>query len=73
MDQISITQGESSQSGYERVLGFVREQLLSGKLKTGDRLLPEREFALRLGVSRPVLRDVIWRGSRRRCAPSPRR
>lgn len=59
MDEISITQDEASQSGYERVLGFVREQLLSGKLKAGDRLLPEREFAARLGVSRPVIREVL--------------
>lgn len=59
MDEISITQDETSQSGYERVLGFVREQLLSGKLKAGDRLLPEREFAARLGVSRPVIREVL--------------
>jgi DNA-binding FadR family transcriptional regulator len=58
-DEISITQGEASQSGYERVLGFVREQLLSGKLKAGDRLLAERELALRLGVSRPVIREVL--------------
>lgn len=46
-------------SGYERVLGFVREQLLSGTLKVGDRLLPERQLALRLGVSRPVIREVL--------------
>lgn len=60
MDEgISITQDEVGQSGYDRVLGFVREQLLTGKLKTGDRLLPEREFALRLGVSRPVIREVL--------------
>jgi GntR family transcriptional repressor for pyruvate dehydrogenase complex len=58
-ESISITQDDTNQSGYDRVLGFVREQLLTGKLKTGDRLLPEREFALRLGVSRPVIREVL--------------
>lgn len=58
-NSISITQDDASQRGYDRVLGFVRDQLLSGKLKTGDRLLPEREFALRLGVSRPVIREVL--------------
>lgn len=50
---------EAAQSGYERVFGFVREQLLSGALSTGDRLLPERELATRLGVSRPVIREVL--------------
>lgn len=46
-------------SGYDRVVGFLREQLLSGELKTGDILLPERELAVRLGVSRPVLREAL--------------
>lgn len=56
---VSIIQGGSSRGGYERVLGFLREQLLSGVLKVGDRLLPERELAARLGVSRPVIREVL--------------
>ena len=51
-DAISIRQDESPQRGYDRVLGFVREQLLAGTLKAGDRLLPERELAAKLGVSR---------------------
>jgi GntR family transcriptional repressor for pyruvate dehydrogenase complex len=58
-DSVSITHADASQSGYERVLSFLREQLLTGKLKAGDRLLPERELALRLGVSRPVIREVL--------------
>ena len=37
----------------------MREQLLTGRLKAGDRLLPERELATRLGVSRPVIREVL--------------
>lgn len=45
--------------GYDRVFGFVRDQLVSGQLKTGDRLAPERELATRLGVSRPVVREVL--------------
>ncbi len=58
-DEITITQDEAARGGYERVLGFLREQLLSGRLKVGDRLLPERELAARLGVSRPVIREVL--------------
>ena len=45
--------------GYDRVLGFLRDQLLSGQLRTGDRLLPERELAALLGVGRPVLREAL--------------
>jgi len=50
---------EPEAKGYEKVFAFVREQLLSGELKAGDRLLPERELATRLGVSRPVIREVL--------------
>ena len=51
--------GDASAGGYDRVFGFLRDQLVSGQLKTGDRLLPERELAVRLGVSRPALREVL--------------
>ena len=57
---ISVTRfAEEETSGYERVVGFVREQLISGKLKTGDRLLAERELAISLGVSRPLVREAL--------------
>lgn len=46
-------------AGTEKVLSFFREQLLSGALKVGDRLLGERELCLALGVSRPVLREAL--------------
>ena len=46
-------------NGYERVFGFLREQLLSGSLKEGDLLLPERELCQQLEVSRPVLREAL--------------
>ncbi|MFB0709776.1 FadR/GntR family transcriptional regulator [Buttiauxella noackiae] len=46
-------------SGYDRVVKFLREQLLSGELKAGDSLLPERDLSARLGVSRPVLREAL--------------
>ena len=47
------------QSGSEKVFLFFREELLRGSLKAGDRLAGERELALRLGVSRPVLREAL--------------
>lgn len=47
------------ESGYDKVVGFLREQLLSGELKTGDCLVPERELATLLGVSRPVVREAL--------------
>lgn len=60
MTTVAVTRpDEGATSGYERVLGFLREQLLSGRLKSGDFLLPERELSLQLGVSRPVLREAL--------------
>jgi DNA-binding FadR family transcriptional regulator len=57
---ISITQRtDAKEDGYDRVLSFLRAELMSGRLKTGDRLLPERELASALGVSRPVIREAL--------------
>lgn len=46
-------------SGHGRVADFLRQQLREGQLRVGDRLLPERELALRLDVSRPVVREAL--------------
>jgi|TARA_A100001391_G_scaffold196597_2_gene175411 DNA-binding FadR family transcriptional regulator len=46
-------------NGYDRVITFLRDQLLSGHLKRGDVLLPERELCRVLDVSRPVLREAL--------------
>ncbi|MBN9090311.1 MAG: FadR family transcriptional regulator [Reyranella sp.] len=61
MTTIEVTKPdpEESQSGAARVLTFFRDRLLSGELKAGDRLLPERELAAALEVSRPVLREAL--------------
>ena len=37
----------------------LEQRILEGSLKPGDRLPPEREFALELGVSRPSLREAM--------------
>jgi|EndMetStandDraft_2_1072991.scaffolds.fasta_scaffold35665_2 GntR family transcriptional repressor for pyruvate dehydrogenase complex len=56
----NIVRGEAApSSGYERVLAFLRDQLLSGRLRAGDRLLSERDLATQLGVSRPVIREAL--------------
>jgi DNA-binding FadR family transcriptional regulator len=46
-------------SGFAKVFSFLRDQLLEGAISSGDRLLPERELALRLGVSRPIVREAL--------------
>jgi GntR family transcriptional repressor for pyruvate dehydrogenase complex len=57
----SITRPEAAGegSGFAKVFGFLREQLLEGAIRNGDRLLPERELALQLGVSRPIVREAL--------------
>jgi len=59
MDSALTRDGDPETKGYDKVFAFVREQLLAGQIKAGDRLLPERELATRLGVSRPVIREVL--------------
>lgn len=57
---IKITQqSDGSEDGYDRVVSFLREQLMTGQLKTGDQLLPERDLASALRVSRPVIREAL--------------
>jgi len=51
---------ETPEAGaHARVVAFLRDQLLSGALKAGDLLLGERELALQLNVSRPIIREAL--------------
>ena len=55
-----VRQGpEEPPGGAAKVFTFFRDRMLSGELKAGDRLLGERELALTLGISRPVLREAL--------------
>ena len=59
-DTFEITRlDEQGGKGFEKVFAFLRERLLAGSLKPGDRLIPERELAAQLGVSRPILREAL--------------
>lgn len=44
---------------HEVILGQVEELLVSGRLRVGDRLPPERALAEQLGVSRPSVREAL--------------
>lgn len=56
---ITRTGVEAQGSGFAKVFDFLREQLLEGRIRSGDRLLPERELALQMGVSRPIVREAL--------------
>ena len=43
----------------QRVTNALREQILSGQLSPGMKLVPEAEFAKTLGISRPSLREAL--------------
>jgi GntR family transcriptional repressor for pyruvate dehydrogenase complex len=42
-----------------QVVEHVRREIEAGRLGPGDRLPPERELALKMGVSRPSLRSGL--------------
>ena len=55
--KVTRPETEAQGSGFAKVFSFLREQLLDGTIRSGDRLVPERELALQLGVSRPIVRE----------------
>lgn len=44
---------------YQQVIQRVEEQILSGSLRVGDRLPPERDLAVQLEVSRAAVREAM--------------
>ena len=44
---------------YQLVVEAVEAQILTGALKVGDHLPPERELASLLGASRPAVREGL--------------
>jgi GntR family transcriptional repressor for pyruvate dehydrogenase complex len=44
---------------FEEVCDRIRAQIAAGKLRPGDKLPPERELALQLGVGRNALREAL--------------
>src|ERR1700704_435374 len=47
------------EKGFEKVFAFLRDRLVAGSLKPGDRLISERDLATQLGVSRPLVREAL--------------
>jgi GntR family transcriptional regulator, transcriptional repressor for pyruvate dehydrogenase complex len=49
----------TNDTGFAKVFAFLRDQLLEGTIRSGDRLVPERDLAAQLGVSRPIVREAL--------------
>ncbi len=45
----------------DQVFEQLRDMIFRGQLKPGDRLPPERDLALEMGVSRPTVRNAVGR------------
>ncbi|WP_208863122.1 FadR/GntR family transcriptional regulator [Caballeronia concitans] len=56
---MQIVRTEEDSKGFEKVFSFLWDLLLEGRIQPGDKLIPERELALELGVSRPVVREAL--------------
>lgn len=52
---------ETTQQGkaYERVITYIKSEILKGNLKQGEKLPPERELAEKLGVGRNSVREAL--------------
>jgi GntR family transcriptional regulator, transcriptional repressor for pyruvate dehydrogenase complex len=59
-DMLKITRSEEvGARGVNKVFAFLRERMLEGSIRPGDALMPERELAAKLSVSRPMLREAL--------------
>src|SRR5450631_1274128 len=56
---MELRRGDEGAKGFEKVFAFLRDRLLAGSLRPGDRLISERELASQLGVSRPLVREAL--------------
>ncbi|MFP3154862.1 FadR family transcriptional regulator [Lachnospiraceae bacterium ZAX-1] len=50
---------EQSERSYDKVVGYIRQEIRQGSLRRGERLPPERELAELIGVSRNSVREAL--------------
>ena len=49
----------SKENAFDEILNQIIENIRAGRLKKGDALPAERAMAEAMGVSRPVIREVL--------------
>ena len=57
--RVIVRSNSTNDTGFAKVFAFLRDQLLEGAIRSGDRLVPERDLAAQLGVSRPIVREAL--------------
>ena len=50
---------EESEKSYQKIMNQIQRLILSGDLKKGDKLPPERSLSENLGVGRPTLKQAL--------------
>lgn len=55
MKEPAVQQGKA----YERVISYIKSEILKGELRQGEKLPPERELAEQLGVGRNSVREAL--------------
>lgn len=55
MKETEVQQGKA----YERVIRYIKSEILKGELRQGEKLPPERELAEQLGVGRNSVREAL--------------
>ena len=50
---------ESNEKLYYKILKQIQSKIFDGSLSSGDKLPPERQMAMSLGVSRPALKQAL--------------
>jgi GntR family transcriptional regulator, transcriptional repressor for pyruvate dehydrogenase complex len=56
---VIVRSNTTNDTGFAKVFAFLRDRLLEGSIRSGDRLVPERDLAAKLGVSRPIVREAL--------------
>ena len=54
--RVELKRVDEGAKGFEKVFACLRDRLLAGSLKPGDRLDSERDLPILLGVGRPLVR-----------------
>jgi GntR family transcriptional repressor for pyruvate dehydrogenase complex len=56
---INLKDSSSKEAVVKKVVQYIKKEIITGKLKPGDKILPERQIAEKAGVSRSSVREAL--------------